>query len=292
MKKFTHKLLKLLLTAFFISSVMPAAKSNAEDICSGIGPNTVVRWDNDELRIGQIGRLMVIHDTPLFKLEGDKKTTVRMLKAGEKYRIYAFKPGKLSVGGGLYVDRNTMIKYETPSQVKLAQLSCKSKATAISKMSIQLDELKTTVEAKFGKEKRVSLNEYGDNWYTYHNGYRDYYMVSYLNGRAAAIFTMDDDYYLAGIHVGSSLADVKNALGTPIKGILKGNINYLITNNNELETFYKGGAYITVFYDIHNLGKVTGIQVVSAQEENKRQDALERRLLHFSRHLKCRCLTC
>jgi hypothetical protein len=58
-----------------------------------------------ELKPGQIGRLTVARDTIYISL-GEFKVTARVLKAGEKYRIYAFKPGVLSVGGGLFVDRD------------------------------------------------------------------------------------------------------------------------------------------------------------------------------------------
>lgn len=78
-----------------------------------------VWWDGIELKPGQIGRLTVLKDTPLYKLEGEKKVYSRTLKAGEFYRIYAFKPGKLSVGGGYYVDRDEKVQYQTPSKTKL-----------------------------------------------------------------------------------------------------------------------------------------------------------------------------
>lgn len=81
-------------------------------------------WDGIELRPGQIGRLIVMKDTPLFKLQGDKKVYYRTLKAGEFYRIYAFKPGKLSVGGGYFVDRDSKVRYETPSKAKLQAVQC------------------------------------------------------------------------------------------------------------------------------------------------------------------------
>ncbi|MFD5853177.1 hypothetical protein ACFWGC_23785 [Cytobacillus pseudoceanisediminis] len=78
-----------------------------------------VWWDGVELKVGQIGRLSVLKDTPLYKLDGENKIFSRTLKAGEDYRIYAFKPGKLSVGGGYFIDRDERIKYETPSKSKL-----------------------------------------------------------------------------------------------------------------------------------------------------------------------------
>lgn len=82
----------------------------------------VVYWDGVELKPGQIGRLTVLKQTPLYKLEGSKKVFVRNLMPGQKFRIYAFKPGMLSMGGGYYVDRDNRVKYETPSKVKLNQV--------------------------------------------------------------------------------------------------------------------------------------------------------------------------
>lgn len=84
-----------------------------------------VYWDGVELKKGQIGRLLVVKDTQLYKLSGSQKTPARTLKAGEKYRIYTFLPGKLGLGGGYYVDRNNSVKYETPSKVKLQALGVK-----------------------------------------------------------------------------------------------------------------------------------------------------------------------
>jgi hypothetical protein len=78
-----------------------------------------ISWDGAELKTGQIGRLTVVKDTPLYKFDGDNKVFTRTLKAGETYRIYAFKPGMLSLGGGLFVDRDSNVKYQTPSKSKL-----------------------------------------------------------------------------------------------------------------------------------------------------------------------------
>lgn len=81
-----------------------------------------VWWDGVELKPGQIGRLTIKKDTPLFKLNGEKRTLSRTLKAGEFYRIYAFKPGLLSVGGGYFVERDSRVTYQTPSKTKLEQV--------------------------------------------------------------------------------------------------------------------------------------------------------------------------
>ena len=248
----------------------PVSKANAADSCSGIGPDTVVRWDSGELKPGQIGRLTIVKDTPLYKLNGDQKANSRILKKGEVYRIYTFKPGIIGVGGGFYVDRDARIKYETPSKTKLEQLACKKQAIEYSNTSVQMNESLSRVTAKLGNEKRTSLNEYNVSWYTYHQDYKHYYMISYLNNKASALFTMDPQYFYKNIHVGSTMNDVRNALGTPIKGIQKGNIQYLLHNSNEIETYFKDGFYITIFYDVHHHGFVTGIQIISKEMEARK----------------------
>ncbi|MGN7175627.1 ankyrin repeat domain-containing protein [Cytobacillus sp. SAFR-174] len=123
------KLLKLFISLILllVISANPSEISAAgteDDFCSQFKGQSKIWWDGIELKPGQIGRLSIKQNTPLFKLEGEKKTISRTLKAGEFYRIYAFKPGMLSVGGGYYVDRDVKITYQTPSKTKLAAVKC------------------------------------------------------------------------------------------------------------------------------------------------------------------------
>jgi S1-C subfamily serine protease len=111
----------LLILGFNIPNSFAAEDSSFCDQYKGVKK---IWWDGIELKSGQIGRLNVLKDTPLFKLDGDKKTFARTLKAGEFYRIYAFKPGMLSVGGGYFVDRDSKVNYSTPSKTKLAAVAC------------------------------------------------------------------------------------------------------------------------------------------------------------------------
>lgn len=87
--------------------------------------SAAVWWDGVELKKGQIGRLTVLKQTDLYKWDGTNKTFARKLNAGETYRIYTFLPGKLGLGGGYYIDRDTRVKYQTPSKEKLQALGVK-----------------------------------------------------------------------------------------------------------------------------------------------------------------------
>ncbi|WP_409272354.1 CAP-associated domain-containing protein [Neobacillus sp. SCS-31] len=268
------KLLKVAASTFMLSAAFiyftPAEKGEAAELCTGISASIVVQWDGAELKLGQIGRLTILRETPLFKLNGESRQFSRMLKAGETYRIYAFKPGMLSVGGGYFVDRDARVKYETPSKTKLGQLDCKKAAVAESKTPVELTDTRHAIVDKLGPERRISLNEYGTSWYTYHKGYRNYYMVSYVNDKIGALYTMDTAFQFENVRVGMARDAVKAALGNPVEGITKGNINYSVRNDNEQQTFYKNDFYITVFYDIHNYGKVTALQIVSKDVENRK----------------------
>ncbi|WP_197206586.1 S1C family serine protease [Cytobacillus firmus] len=119
------KLLAVLLV-FMVIFGMFTPSSNAEDksFCDQFKGIKKIWWDGIELKSGQIGRLTILKDTSLFKLQGEKKVFTRTLKKGEFYRIYAFKPGKLSVGGGYFVDRDVKVSYSTPSKNKLAAVAC------------------------------------------------------------------------------------------------------------------------------------------------------------------------
>ncbi|MFC0475567.1 hypothetical protein ACFFHF_09930 [Robertmurraya beringensis] len=114
----------ILLVATGIYSPPTKAAEYDSTFCKQYEGVKKIWWDGMELKPGQIGRLNVEKDTPLFKLDGEKKVFSRTLKAGEFYRIYAFKPGMLSVGGGYYVDRDSKVTYQTPSKAKLQAVQC------------------------------------------------------------------------------------------------------------------------------------------------------------------------
>lgn len=62
-------------------------------------PVKKIMWGKTELKLGQIGKVTVLSDTNLVKMDSSGSiTTVRTLKKGEEYRVYNYK----SNNGGLY----------------------------------------------------------------------------------------------------------------------------------------------------------------------------------------------
>ncbi|RHW37259.1 hypothetical protein D1B31_15945 [Neobacillus notoginsengisoli] len=123
------KILSFFVTiAIIVSSLYVPLTSSASDPCAGIKPGQKIYWNGSELKAGQIGRLQILKDTPLFKLlpDGSLKQE-KMLKKGTFYRIYNFKGDLLGVGGGYFVNRDTNVSYTTPSKAKLQAVTCANK---------------------------------------------------------------------------------------------------------------------------------------------------------------------
>ncbi|MFE8701775.1 stalk domain-containing protein [Cytobacillus sp. FJAT-54145] len=90
---------------------------------------TRVMWDKAELKRGQIGKLAIVKDTPLYK-KNNKTGSLefsRTLKVGQEFRVYSKSNESgimvYSVGGGYFVGASGDVKYQTPSKSKLAQLN-------------------------------------------------------------------------------------------------------------------------------------------------------------------------
>lgn len=144
-----------------------------------------------------------------------------------------------------------------------------------SKFSIYNIELGTSeqdVTAKLGKPTSQSMNEYGTKWYTYHEGYQNFVMLSYdKDQKVNAIYTNDDLISSEiGIKYGSPKTEVREALGKPLTEIRKGLNVYLLQDSEEFDLFEVDGMYAYVFYDLHLDNKVTAIQLVSTSLEREK----------------------
>ncbi|WP_066297239.1 hypothetical protein [Bacillus sp. FJAT-29937] len=128
---------KLLIPAIMVASLLLSAGS-------ALAAPQKVMWGKTELKQGQIGKITILGNTDLVKINTDGNLSViRNLNKGEEYRVYSFKNdhgGLYGVGGGSFVQKNpSEVKYETPSKSKLAELEKESitfnKSKVISSLS-------------------------------------------------------------------------------------------------------------------------------------------------------------
>ncbi|KAB8139394.1 serine protease [Gracilibacillus oryzae] len=138
--------------------------------------------------------------------------------------------------------------------------------------NIEIGDSKTEVENQLGSAQSSSLNEYGTEWFTYHENYHNFVMVAYDNNQqAAGIYTNQDLLSSTnGLKIGSDKNTVNTVLGEPVEGIRKGFTYYQTQNNEEYDTFLMDQNYVTIFYDLHENDTITAIQIISADlEDNK-----------------------
>lgn len=140
--------------------------------------------------------------------------------------------------------------------------------------NIELGASKTEVEELAGMPERSTRNEYGVNWYTYHENYQNFFMVAYdQNDRVNGLYTNQDLISSKqGVVMNSPKNTVLEQLGEPLTAIQKGFVSYQIQNNGEYHLFQFNDSYITIFYDKHEGDSVTAIQIISEdleQQKNK-----------------------
>lgn len=140
--------------------------------------------------------------------------------------------------------------------------------------NIEIGDEKSTVEENLGEPKRISYNEYGLNWYSYHESYHNYVQVMYNDrNQVVGLFTNQDMISSTNkVKFGSTKNIVRSELGEPTTRIQKGFVFYQLEVDSNYDMFQLDDCYITVFYDIHENNTVTAIQVIQADlEEGKKE---------------------
>lgn len=121
----------------------------------------------------------------------------------------------------------------------------------------------------FGQPVRKDLSKYGFYWYIYNRDYSRYIQIGIdESGKVAGIYTNSEHYSIDGnINVGDP-GTVIDFWSAPIQYIKKGNVRYKYDNNNEQELhLINDSFYATVFFDIHNSGKITAFLLIDKQTE-------------------------
>jgi uncharacterized protein YkwD len=161
----------------------------------------------------------------------------------------------------------------SPKQEDIPELEAPLSHT-LSVYNVELGDLRSDVEQKLGESQRSSYNEYGVNWYAYHENYRNFFMVAYDHEhKVAGLYT---NQHLVSSVKGLSMESTKDAvvgeLGDPVSKIQKGRVFYEINNNDEFNLFQIDNSYITIFYDKHENQTVTGVQIISEELEQQKKD--------------------
>ncbi|WP_046176073.1 CAP domain-containing protein [Domibacillus indicus] len=135
--------------------------------------------------------------------------------------------------------------------------------------NIQIGDNRTDVEKEIGAPKRQSQNEYGTDWYAYHENYQNFLMISYdEENHVNGLYTNHD---LISSNIGVALntpkETVRGQLGEPVDKMRKGLTYYMLNETDEHDYYHIDNCFVTVFYDVHEQNTVTAIQILDEDLE-------------------------
>lgn len=138
--------------------------------------------------------------------------------------------------------------------------------------NIEIGDTRSEVEHRVGSPQRSSLNEYGVEWVTYHENYHNFFMAAYDDDNKVIGLYTNQDLLTSkmGINFNSTKSSVLDTLEEPLQTIRKGVTRYKI-QNDEYHSFFINKNYVTIFYDKHENNKVTAIQIISSELEQKKK---------------------
>ena len=134
--------------------------------------------------------------------------------------------------------------------------------------NIKLGDSKDQVNELYGEAMRESKNEYGLMWFTYHEDYQNFIMVTYEDDIVRGLFTNQDMFASQfDIVLGDSKLNVNEALGEPEELIHYEKFGFQIESEGEYDVYKLDGSYATIFYDLHEGERVTAIQLIDENLE-------------------------
>ncbi|WP_462413352.1 CAP domain-containing protein [Neobacillus sp. Marseille-QA0830] len=138
--------------------------------------------------------------------------------------------------------------------------------------NVELGETKAEVEQTTGPAQRSSLNDYGTDWFAYHNNYQQFFMIMYdESNQVAGLYTNQDLISSKnGIKLGTPKETVRATLGDPLTELQKGLVVYQFEQDRDYDMFLVDNIYVTIFYDKHNGNTVTAMQLVRKDLEDKK----------------------
>ncbi|CAH0290325.1 hypothetical protein SRABI96_04243 [Peribacillus sp. Bi96] len=173
--------------------------------------------------------------------------------------------------GSLTEKLDSVSEKERQEKVKKPTLEAPAEAS-FSVRNIEIGDTKDAVEKLAGEAKRHTQNEYGVDWFAYHENYQNFFMVAYdTNDKVVGLYTNQDLISSKeGIKRGTPIEVVTEKMGEPVTKLLKGNVYYQIRSDGEYDMFEMDNSYVTIFYDKHEKNTVTSIQIIDTKLEKQK----------------------
>jgi uncharacterized protein YkwD len=151
--------------------------------------------------------------------------------------------------------RNASSSGQGIGQADRAPLPDESGDAPVSANGVAVGDSLETLLSTYGEPARKEASEYGFTWYVYNKDYTRFAMFGVKDGAVKALYANGSDL------------QVQSSLGEELSSILKGNTKYLIDSKSEYDVYDAGGAYVTVFYDVHDGRAISGAQAIEKKTE-------------------------
>jgi len=162
---------------------------------------------------------------------------------------------------GEVLDRISITKKE--DEIKDCPIFVGEKEVHLGMSESELDDI-------FEKPYDVLLSEYGFYWNIYHKNFQNYIQVGIKDGIVVGMYTNSPKLLFENISGGTKKERIREILGEPIDGIVKGNTRFLSNGGSKDSNFeiYKiRGAYVTFFYDIYKNNSLTSVNIIDCDVE-------------------------
>lgn len=115
-----------------------------------------------------------------------------------------------------------------------------------------------------GEPDLVLKSQYGFDWHVYNADYSRYVQVGIRNGQVVGLLTNTVHWRTPdGIGADSVYEDVIRVYGEPLTYIRKGNVRYLLPEQNrEYAVYSRDGYYLTFYFDLHDGRRVAAVQLI------------------------------
>ena len=174
----------------------------------------------------------------------------------------------ITVGEWLTKDDRTV----SDKDGEISTLQGEPEEKTFSILNIEIGTSYEEVEKKLGQPERITYNEYGTYWYTYHDNYKNFVNIMFDGqNRVAGLYT--NQHILTsknGIKLGITKKETENILGPPQNEIQKGNYRYLL-NEDDYQLYFIDNCYVTFFYDLHNNETLTSVLIISKEMEDRKK---------------------
>jgi uncharacterized protein YkwD len=136
---------------------------------------------------------------------------------------------------------------------------------------LHFGDSKSDVLTLLGPPQLIVPSKYGFEWLIYHTNYQHYIQIGIARDKVVSFYTNASQWVAQeDIQIGSSMGSVKEALGSPLSYIRKGNILFNITTSNKSYATYEWQeAYLTLFYDLHKGHTVEAILAIDQTIEQE-----------------------